>query len=71
MKAVPLNQIKWEEARRIVLETFGNHLDGDPDDDPCFYCSECEEPLYKEEFPYFRTDMYGYPICPICENVLN
>ena len=69
MKAVPLNQIKWEEARRITLETFGNHFDGVSDDDPCFYCPECVEPLYKKEFPYFRTDMYGYPICPICENV--
>lgn len=59
--------MSWKEARFYVLREFGEHLDGEPEDDPCFYCPECEEPLYKEDFPYFKMSFEGAPICPICE----
>lgn len=59
--------MSWDEARKWLLSEFGSLLDGDPDDEPCFYCPYCEEPLYKEDFPYFKISFDGQPICPVCE----
>lgn len=59
-------KMSWDEARKWMLSEFGAPIDGDPDDDPCFYCPFCEEPLYKADFPYFRMSADGEPLCPIC-----
>ena len=60
-------EMKWNEAKAYVLNEYGEQFDGEPEDDPCFYCPHCEEPLYEEDFPYFKRDFEGHPICPICE----
>ena len=60
--------MKWSDARAFILREFGNCYDGEKDDDPVFYCPECEEPLYKEDFPEFdELDADEGFICPICE----
>ena len=58
----------WNETKDYVLREYGNY-NGDPDDDPCFFCPHCMEPLYQADFPYFKMDFKGRPICPICEEV--
>lgn len=59
--------MSWNETRKWILSEFGTAFIGDPDDDPCFYCPNCGEPLYKADFPYFRMSADGEPLCPICE----
>ena len=60
--------MNFEDARKIVINAYGKGADGDPDDDPCFYCEEdCGgEPIYEEDYPEFEVDDTGKPICPIC-----
>ena len=43
--------MNWDKVREYVLYAYSNAYDGDPDDEPCFYCPHCGEPIYKEDFP--------------------
>lgn len=58
----------WNNVRELVLALYGNAFDGDPDDEPCFYCPHCAEPVYEVDFPTIDI-VDGHPICPICEEV--
>ena len=59
--------MSWNEARKWMLSEFGSAFDGGTDDNPCFYCPNCSEPLYKVDFPYFKMNADGEPLCPVCE----
>ena len=60
--------MSWNEARNWMLSNFGSEVDGDPDDDLCFYCPNCGEPIYKVDYPFLRMSFDGDPLCPICED---
>lgn len=60
--------MSWDEARKWILSNFGDPCDCDIEDKPCFYCPFCEEPIYKEDYPYLRINFDGEPLCPICED---
>ena len=56
----------WNKVRESVIFAYGKSYDGDPDDDPCFYCPHCEEPIYEEDFPQIDV-RDGFALCPVCE----
>lgn len=58
--------MEWSKVREQVLFSYGTGFDGEKDDDPCFYCPHCEEPIYEEDFPQIEV-RDGFAICPICE----
>jgi hypothetical protein len=60
----------WQRAKATILELYGEQWDGEVGDDPCFYCPECEEPIYKEDFPKIEIGENGRPVCPVCETEL-
>ena len=60
----------WQRAKTIILEFYGEQWGGEAGDDPCFYCPECEEPIYKEDFPKIEIGKNGRPVCPVCETEL-
>ena len=60
----------WQRAKAIIIELYGEQWDGEVGDDPCFYCPECEEPIYKEDFPKIEIGENGRPVCPVCETEL-
>ena len=62
--------MNWDKVRESVLFAYGDTYDGDPDDEPCFYCPHCGEPIYKEDFPTIDV-REGFYICPVCEEEYN
>ena len=62
-----MRTMAWDKAREGVLFAYGNDYDGDPSDDPCFYCPHCGEPIYEEDFPNIEINENDLAICPVCE----
>ena len=51
----------WEFIAKIVERDYGCYVDWVEE----FYiCPECDEPIYKCDYPFIRVGM----ICPVCEN---
>ena len=51
----------WEYIAKVVERDYGCYVDWDEE----FYiCPECDEPIYKCDYPFIKVGM----ICPICEN---
>ena len=65
-----LVQVKWRAgAERIFNESYDSvvHLNDDEDDN-CFYCPNCMEPIYEEDYSELDfCDKTGEIFCPICE----
>ena len=48
----------------IIVLSFSN----DDEDDNCFYCPNCIEPIYEEDFDELESCVEtGEIFCPICE----
>lgn len=58
--------MKWKNLRDLVTSLYGVAYNSDPDDDECFYCPHCGEPIYEDDFPIIDA-----PMCPICEEEYN
>jgi hypothetical protein len=51
----------WEYIAKVVERDYGCYVDWDEE----FYiCPECDEPIYKCDYPFIKVGM----ICPVCEN---
>lgn len=65
-----LVKINWRAgAERIFDESYDSvvHIDDDEDDN-CFYCPNCMEPVYEEDYDEFDScPETGEIFCPICE----
>lgn len=59
--------MSWLTAKGMIMEDYGETWNGEPWDEPCFYCPECEEPIYQEDFPRVEIGKHGKPVCPVCE----
>lgn len=65
-----LVKIKWRAGAERIFDEFYDsvvHID-DNEDDNCFYCPNCMEPVYEED--YYELDSCpetGEIFCPICE----
>lgn len=72
-KGAFMYQVKWEEFMNHILQIDYNTIvhfnedESDEDyDEDCILCPECEEFIYKEDFPTIKADDQYY-YCPICE----
>lgn len=51
----------WAYVANMVERNYGCYVDWDEE----FYIyPECDEPIYKCDYPFIRVGM----ICPVCEN---
>ncbi len=58
----------WNEMAHLFEVNYGGLVDWN---DRCFYCPECGEPIYEEDWnPCDFYDGDGNYICPICESVI-
>ena len=51
----------WDYVAKQVEEIYGTYVDWD---EVFYICPECDEPVYKCDYPYIDLGM----VCPICEN---
>lgn len=59
----------WEKMAHLFKINYGGLVDWN---DRCFYCPECGEPIYEEDWEDFDLiDEHNNFICPICESILD
>lgn len=67
-------KIAWEQAANWVDKIYDTYVNLDrEDEDRCFICPECGEPILEEDFPeldsyaefYEEGELLFY--CPVCE----
>ena len=65
-----LVKVSWQAgADRIFNESYDSivHLNDDEDDN-CFYCPNCMEPVYEEDYSELDSCLEtGEIFCPICK----
>ena len=58
----------WNKIAHLIEVNYGSLIDWD---DRFFYCPECHEPIYEDEWANLDLiDGNNNFICPICESVI-